>query len=658
MYISRLQVSNYKSFREPNALEFTQGFNIISGQNHSGKTALLEALGLSFVWNPHKSMKTIPARDTIPDQVSWADVWFTVPKKEIIEAMLASAPNTQFQIARPDIGSTFAKPIGYTEISGPSADTLLAAIFSEESLIFKLRVESRPGQGCSWRAVDIPTYGLYLPEKQGPNWNYIYCGINRNGLFEARGGVVNAHPLDIGLQLAGVFQRHVYRFAAERMNIGRGAHGNQTLLGQNAANLHEVLNQLQHNTSRFRELNHYLNAILPQVKQVSVRGIGPGQVEIVVWCHDPESQREDLVVPRSESGTGIGQVLAILYVVLTSDRPQTIIIDEPQSFLHPGAARKLIEFLKMYPQHQFIIATHSATIIAAANPKTITLATFEDAESTLQQLNVDAEKGIQRTLMELGIRLSDLFGADNILWVEGRTEERCFPLLVEEILKRPLMGTEILGIRQTGDLQGRDAKKVFEIYRTLAKGASFLPPAVAFILDEECRDEAAKRELFKLSEDLAVFLPRRMYENYLLNPKAIAEVANAIEGFRPTPLTPAEVREAIEAKLKDPGYFCTPEKMKVPAHRIKNVDAGRVLEELFSDFSETRVTYQKVAHGVVLTESLIHNAPEEFKEITELLTKVLGTAQGEGHAYIGGPLYVESTPRAASASPTQVKVGE
>jgi hypothetical protein len=60
------------------------------------------------------------------------------------------------------------------------------------------------------------------------------------------------------------------------------------------------------------------------------------------------------------------------------------------------------------------------------------------------------------------------------------------------------------------DLEGRDAKRVFEIYRTLAKGASLLPPAFAFILDEECRDEVAKKELFKLSGEFAIFLPRRM----------------------------------------------------------------------------------------------------------------------------------------------------
>lgn len=48
----------------------------------------------------------------------------------------------------------------------------------------------------------------------------------------------------------------------------------------------------------------------------------------------------------AESDTGIGQVLAILYVVIMAKYNQVIIIDEPQSFLHPGAVRKLIEILK------------------------------------------------------------------------------------------------------------------------------------------------------------------------------------------------------------------------------------------------------------------------------------------------------------------------
>jgi predicted ATPase len=633
MYISRFQVGNYKSFREPAALEFTQGFNIISGQNNAGKTALLEVLGLNFIGNPHRTIRTVPARDTIPDQNSWAEVSFTVSPKELKEHMLALAPST-YHLAKPDLGSEFARKVGYMDDSAPSIMRLVEGFFSEKQLTFKLRLTAGAGGYPNWGILTVPSYGMYPAQGGGGNWYYAPFEVGRDGKISSRGGIAT-NATDLGLRLVGAFQRSVYGFAAERLKVGRSAHGANALLAQDASNLPEVLGQLQHNPSRFQGLSERLKAILPQVKRVSVRAISQAEVEIVVWPHDPETQREDLVVPLAESGTGIGQVLAILYVALTSDRPRTIIIDEPQSFLHPGAARKLMEFLKAYPDHQLIVATHSAAIIAAANPKTITLARFEDGERTLEQLDAKTEKGIQATLGELGIRLSDLFGADNILWVEGRTEEKCFPLIVEGIMRQPLMGTEILGIRQTGDLEGRDAKKVFEIYRTLAKGASLLPPAVAFILDEECRDEAAKKELFKLSGELAIFLPRRMYENYLLSPMAIAEVANSIAGFRPAPLGPEEVRKAMEVKLGKPEYFCAPDKMKTPIERIRNVDAGTVLGELFSEFSETRVTYQKVSHGVALTEWLIKNAPGDLREIVQLLSGALKAGQATDRAATG-----------------------
>src|ERR1700730_2696348 len=656
MYISHFQVRNYKSFREPAALEFTQGFNIVSGQNNAGKTALLEALGLNFTVNPHRSIKTVPARGAVPDQSSVAEVSFTVSPKEVHEYLLALPRGNTYHLAKPDQGSEFARKSGYTDDSARSVMKLVEAFFSQDLLTFSLRATAT-ANGLGWGVLNTPSYGMYAPQGGPGNWMFAPFQIGGEGQLTSNGGSA-ANVTDLGMYLVGAFQRHIYRFAAERLKVGRSAHGAGVTLAQDASNLPEVLGQLQHNPSRFRDLNDQLAAILPQVKRVSVRGISQAEVEIVAWTHDPETQREDLVVPLAQSGTGIGQVLAILYVVLTSDRPSTIIIDEPQSFLHPGAARKLVEFLKLYLQHQFIIATHSATIISAANPKTITLARFTDDESTLQQLNARAEKGIQATLGELGIRLSDLFGADNILWVEGRTEEKCFPLILEKLMRQSLMGTEILGIRQTGDLEGRDAKKVFEIYRSLASGASLLPPAVAFVLDEECRNEGAKQELFKLSGKLAIFLPRRMYENYLLNPAAIAEVANSIGGFRPTPLTPEEVRKVIETKLGNPEYFCAADKMKTAADRMRNVDAGRILEELFNELSETRVAYQKVPHGVALTECLIKHAPEDLHEIVELLNKSLKKGEAVSSASRDRAPIAAGAPRLASAAPSRLGAGE
>lgn len=52
MYISKFELRNYKSYYEPNAIELGPRFNIITGQNNAGKTALLNALTLNFTGDP------------------------------------------------------------------------------------------------------------------------------------------------------------------------------------------------------------------------------------------------------------------------------------------------------------------------------------------------------------------------------------------------------------------------------------------------------------------------------------------------------------------------------------------------------------------------------------------------------------------------------
>ena len=146
-------------------------------------------------------------------------------------------------------------------------------------------------------------------------------------------------------------------------------------------------------------------------------------------------------MPLEHSGSGIGQVLAILYVVLTSNHSRTVLIDEPQSFLHPGAARKLIELLRAeFPQHQFVVSTHSPSVINAADPDAILLARNDQTTSTLDQVDMKQASAVRGYLAEVGASLADVYGADRILWVEGPTEEACFPKVLRIILGEGLGG--------------------------------------------------------------------------------------------------------------------------------------------------------------------------------------------------------------------------
>lgn len=59
MQIAKFSATNYKSIRELTAFELSDGFNIVTGQNAAGKTALLELLSLNFSSNPHRSLEPV-----------------------------------------------------------------------------------------------------------------------------------------------------------------------------------------------------------------------------------------------------------------------------------------------------------------------------------------------------------------------------------------------------------------------------------------------------------------------------------------------------------------------------------------------------------------------------------------------------------------------
>ena len=171
-------------------------------------------------------------------------------------------------------------------------------------------------------------------------------------------------------------------------------------------------------------------------------------------------------------------------------------------------------------------------------------------------------------------------------------------------------------------LEGRDAKRVFELYRRLSGASVLLPPALAFILDPECRSEQAKKELEHLSGALAVFLPRRMYENYLLHPRAIAAVANGIENFREsgTPVTKEEVSALLDLERAKPENYCA---KAVASDWEANIHGADVLKRIFANLSGAQTQFDKVRHSVALTNWIIDNDSEKLLDLAKYVGRIL-----------------------------------
>jgi predicted ATPase len=599
MKISKFQIKNYKSWKDSGELIFNRGLNIIVGQNNAGKTALLEALTLRKGHKPHASLKSKLTVDQPLHSNSDFEVTFQLSANEFKNMFLNSTGQEQVIYVPAHASNVGPEEIveRINQILESSDEHVISAIF-ENSSLKSVAFEDR------W---------------YGPSKHYMACRINRakNNIELHAPKLIESQDVrnqNIEMSLGSRLPEKIFFFHAERFNLGKSTVHHNKILNSNCDNLPQVLNYLQtENPARFKKFNDLVSKVFPHIKQVTVPPLQQ-DAQILIWLHDVDSQRSDLAVPISESGTGVGQVLAMLYVIINSERPQVLLIDEPQSFLHPGAVRSLIEIFKMRSEHQYILTTHAPAIISMATSPVIQV-THDGFESTAKQISADSSTETRLILEDLGAKLSDIFGADKILWVEGVTEENCFKLIVGHFKKEPFWGMQIIGVKSTGDLQGKHAKHTYDIYTKLSSSSGLIPPAVGFIFDSEKHSDDDKQDLKRKGKGQVHFIERRMYENYLLDPDAIAFVSNNIENFSVKEITSADIKEYIKTHEKTESFT---------AKWYEEVDGPELLSKIFTHFSETRVRYEKVKHGSLLTRRILETNPSDLKEIYELIESVAG----------------------------------
>jgi hypothetical protein len=338
-----------------------------------------------------------------------------------------------------------------------------------------------------------------------------------------------------------------------------------------------------------------------------------------VWTHGSETERDDLAISLNHSGAGVRHILIQMLMAFSEPLPSIILIDELEHSLHPGATRELLElFATDFSHHQFVIGTHSATAVASSRPATIAIVKKSDERSTVQSVDRNELRYRQQLLAELGASVADLFGADAVLWVEGATEEICFPRILETLANPAEFGPVVIkGLIHTGDLERkRDADKILQIYDKLSGADALLPPAIGFILDDDGRTLQVKEDLRRRSKGRMSFTKRRMFENYLIQPSAIASVLSEIDGMA---AVSAEVvatwlnEHAENQKYRAGVAAVVGEQWQTTIH------AGTLLKDLFSELSQQRVHYERTEHSVKLTDWLLEHDSGAFAEIADLI---------------------------------------
>ncbi|HNW02815.1 MAG TPA: AAA family ATPase [Burkholderiaceae bacterium] len=600
MYLKQLKIANFKSFFEPTEFCFEPGFNVLLGANSSGKTSVLEAINIrEFQNTPHRSIVNVPEIDTVLVDASAAELRFAGRFDEICRQLPQGVP---VYIGIGDqLGHFYSQdlPIFVQRLQ----TEYLWIDFKRDHLTGNFSRLSFADWPSMWRP--LGNHGATFPGLQ-------IRGMDTTALVANN---FNPGPTEID-QLYGRIAPRIYKFSSERA-IQTTCEFSDNELAQNCANLAFCISQLQNNDHVLADkLMELLHRVFPTIHRVKAPTNASGQFELRVQTTPTHLNRNELTVPINQVGTGVGNALAMLYVALTAQTQRFILLEEPNSFLHPRALRELLAILaEIGGKHQFFITTHSSDVLRTIKASTVTLLEYDGRQTTVRQTTDDKLHQLRAGLVDLGISLTDLHGCDKVLWVEGETEEAIFPLLLRHFFPELAQGIAVLPLHATGDFEARKfaPKKVAQIYKTLSEGSFLAPPMVAIALDTEGKPESLIRQIEIDCAGIVHFLPRPMLEDYLLDAEAIAAVLS--EELR-SKVSPEQVAQALSETIKGEKCLLTPLNPN-----NKTLHAANVLKFIFDQIAQ--LEYRKTAHGPKIAEWLLANKPTVFAELKEWFAKFL-----------------------------------
>lgn len=259
--------------------------------------------------------------------------------------------------------------------------------------------------------------------------------------------------------------------------------------------------------------------------------------------HEPEAELDVDQFLVQLNGAGIREALRLI-LDYEFGRPDVLLVEEPEIHLHPALETSMMRYLRGISHDcQVLITTHSTNFIDTAEMRNVYLVS-KTTSTSVQRVSI--EEAEQLIPKELGVRLSSLFMFDRLVFVEGPSDE--------EVLRE---WATTLGInlgRANVGFVAMGGVRNFAHYAT-QNTLDFLRRRnvqLWFVIDRDERDDAEIDGLQTILRDRARLcaLERRELENYLVNPRAIAEfivIKKSLAGEH-SALSPSteEITQALE----------------------------------------------------------------------------------------------------------------
>lgn len=174
-------------------------------------------------------------------------------------------------------------------------------------------------------------------------------------------------------------------------------------------------NQINLYYDLFEEFKNIVEYTWPKVKIIEFVGMGK-QITKPLFLH---VRNEDFVAEISVMGHGLQMWLQTMWFLTRSKNASTIILDEPDVYMHADLQRKLIRYIRhRYPQ--IIIATHSVEIISEVTPDNILIVDRRKEKSDFANSLPAVQKLINNVGSVHNIHLAKLWYSNRLIIVEGK----------------------------------------------------------------------------------------------------------------------------------------------------------------------------------------------------------------------------------------------
>lgn len=241
-------------------------------------------------------------------------------------------------------------------------------------------------------------------------------------------------------------------------------------------------------------------------------------------------------------GHGLQMWLQVVWFLARNEKSPTIVLDEPDVYLHADLQRKLMRLLQTSHQ-QVIVATHSVEIMAEVEPSDILTVNGQVRKSKW----ANNLRGVQRIIDNIGgvhnLQFARLANARRCLFVEGNDVDilkRIYDLLMPTV--DPL---DILPRLSVGGWDGW--QKVVGTAQFLRNSTEGVIKAYS-LFDSDYHEPQDILDRYEEASRLSIRLhvwERKEIENYLLDPACLQRViASRVRSSIVAPST-----EEVEAKL-------------------------------------------------------------------------------------------------------------